>query len=59
MLVKVFNARNKRRAVRKAIDFWYKELRDDHRLLDFLNMCKWKKIEEAVFMVTYRGPEPK
>jgi hypothetical protein len=58
MIIKRFVASNKRRAVRKAIDFWYKEHKDDITLLDFLAMCGWKKTDLGV-VVTFRSKEIK
>ena len=59
MIEKKFTAINKRIAVKKATDFWYDNYKDDCRLMDFLAMCRWKKIDEESVVVTYRGPAPK
>lgn len=41
MAVVEFVTTGKILAVRKAVDFWYKELRSHTRLIDFLARCRW------------------
>lgn len=54
MFVRKFTGRDKTRAARKALDFWYRHLRDAMFLKEFLSRCTWRKEENGV-VITYRG----
>jgi hypothetical protein len=41
MTVYEFVTSEKIRAIRRALDFWYKMLRDQMSVIDFLSCCKW------------------
>jgi hypothetical protein len=41
MAMREFVASKGLRAVRKAVDFWYRSLRDRMSLVDFLSRCEW------------------
>lgn len=58
MIVKTFIGRDKSRAIRKALDFWYRFYKDDVPMIKFFSRCTWKK-KENNFFVIYRGPAPK
>lgn len=49
-----FEASTERTAIRKAIEFWYNNLKDDIYFLDFLKICKLKE-ENDKFIVIYDG----
>lgn len=48
---------SKNRAVRKAMDFWYKNFRNFKVLKDFFSYCSLVK-RGVEFIVVYRGPKP-
>jgi hypothetical protein len=58
MILKQWVDSELRRAVRKALDFWYNKLSRDINLMDFIHMCRWRMRAEN-YVVIYRGPEPK
>jgi hypothetical protein len=63
MVMYVFLGLNEAKAARKAIDFWYRRLRDQMSLMDFLKRCrrgsgKRPGSESTDFFVVYRGPSP-
>jgi len=57
MIEKKFIALEKNRAVRKALDFWYRNFKDTCSLKNFLIRCRWKK-EGNDFVIIYRGIAP-
>lgn len=54
MFVREFTGRDRTRAAKKALDFWYRHLRDAMFLKEFLSQCTWRK-EESGVVITYRG----
>jgi len=58
MIVKTFIARDKLKAARKALDYWYENFRDDCPMIKFFSRCFWKK-KDGDFLIIYRGPAPK
>lgn len=58
MIVKTFIGINKQKAVRRAMDYWYRYFKDDCALIKFLSRCAWKK-KGKDYIVIYRGPAPK
>lgn len=56
MIITKFIDKELHRAARKALDFWYKKMRDECTLLDFIENCSWRK-SGSVYVVTYRGTE--
>ena len=58
MFVREFKDRDKTRAARKALDFWYRRFKDQMILKEFLLQCTWKKEEKEV-VITYRGFFPR
>ena len=64
MVMYVFLGLTEQKAARRAIDFWYRRLRDDMSLMGFLKRCrrgsgKKKGSKVTDFFVVYRGPSPK
>ena len=58
-MIKVeFVGLNKSKAIRKALDFWYKKLFGILTLEEFAEMCTWKKVDMG-YIVNYKGPKPK
>ncbi len=53
-----FYGLSKRSVFKKALDFWYKELRDKMTLNDFAKHCVWK-LGQDHYVVIYKGPDPK
>lgn len=45
---------SKNKAFRRAIDFWYKNLKDEKTLKDFLLLCSLEKIG-IEYIVSYWG----
>jgi len=58
MIVKTFTALEKKKAIKKMLDYWYKYFKDDCALIKFFSKCTWKKQDDEYFII-YRGPEPK
>jgi hypothetical protein len=48
-----FISLTKRKAVKKALDYWYKNLYGKMSSQDFVNNCTWKK-ENNEYTVIYR-----
>lgn len=65
MAVYEFVTSEKIRAIRRALDFWYKMLRDQMSVIDFLSCCKWYEENGQVKLVydsdrsIVKPPEPK
>jgi hypothetical protein len=65
MVVYEFATSKKIRAVRRALDFWYKTLRDQMSVVDFLSCCEWSEENGQVKLVynsdrlIVKLPEPK
>lgn len=57
MIRKEFVGLNKTKAVKRAMDFWYRNFLNVVKLKDFLANCTWKK-ESGEVIVIYRGPAP-
>ena len=57
MIVKNFIGSDKQRAIRKALNYWYKNFVDNCTMVEFFSRCVWKK-EGVNFIVIYRGPAP-
>ena len=53
MAVHEFAASRNVRAVRRALDFWYKTLRDKMSVIDFLSCCKWVREENGYTKLVY------
>lgn len=53
-----FMALERQKAVRKALNYWYKNFYGQCTLADFVEKCTWKKIGRE-YIVTYKGPNPK
>jgi len=53
MAVHEFAASEKVRATRRAIDFWYRTLRDRMSLIDFLSCCEWLEEENGQTKLVY------
>ena len=58
MIIRKFEALDKTRAIRKALDYWYKYYRDDLKLKDFISYCTGIK-EEKQYIITFIGPPVK
>jgi hypothetical protein len=57
-MIKVeFIALDRQKAVRKALDYWYKNFYGHCTMLDFVHKCTWKKDGRDYFVI-YRGPKP-
>lgn len=57
-MIKVeFVGLDKQKAVRRALDFWYRKLFGTLTLEEFIKKCTWKKLDRD-YVVTYRGPKP-
>jgi len=54
MYVREFKGKDRARAIRKALDFWYRNLRNLMVLKDFVACCTWKKEEDGGVTITYR-----
>lgn len=54
MVIITFVGKDLRRVACKALDFWYKKMRDKHTLLDFIKKCIWKRSGNT-YIVIYRG----
>ena len=55
---KVFIGLSKRKAIKKAMGFWYENFQDQISLTEFFTFCSWKKVSDD-FYIIYRGPKPK
>lgn len=47
-----FVALDKRKALRLALDYWYRNLSNDLKLAEFIKCCAWKK-EGIEYIVVY------
>jgi len=52
-----FVALSRQKAVRKALDYWFKKFYGHCTLIDFVRKCTWKKSGRD-YVVIYRGPKP-
>lgn len=50
MIEREFIGRDKARAVRKAMDFWYRHFRDRMTLRKFLSHCTWRQEERGIIV---------
>ena len=53
-MVKEFVALDKRKALRKALDYWYRNYVGQHSLAAFLACCAWKR-DGVEYIVTFYG----
>lgn len=62
MVMYIFRGFDDRRAARRALDFWYRRMRDQMSLMDFLGYCRRGSGKdasgEAICYIVYRGPAP-
>ena len=62
MAMYIFRGLDDRRAARRALDFWYRRMRDQMSLMDFLGRCRRGSAKDArgesIRFVVYRGPAP-
>lgn len=52
--MKKFIGRDKTRASRKLLDYWYRNFLNIFTIKEFLSMCVWKCNK----VIIYRGPPP-
>jgi len=57
MFAKEFVGLNKTKAVRRAMDFWYKNFLNVLTLKEFFSKCTWRKGRGEI-IITYRGSAP-
>lgn len=57
MIVLEFIALTKTAAIRKAINYWYKNFYGIRNFLDFLDDCVLKRVDLNYYVI-YRGPSP-
>jgi len=57
MIKKEFIGLDKNKALRKALDFWYKNFREEISLKNFISYCSCR-IQGIDTIITYRGPAP-
>lgn len=53
-MVKEFVALDKRKALRKALDYWYRNYAGKRSLAEFLSCCTWKR-DGIEYVVIYYG----
>jgi hypothetical protein len=62
MAMYIFRGHDDRRAARRALDFWYRRMKDQISLMDFLRCCRRGCAKDAqgelISFVVYRGPAP-
>lgn len=56
-MVKEFIGRDKTRASRKLLDYWYRNFLGIFTIKKFLSMCVWKDSNNEVIII-YHGPPP-
>lgn len=52
----VFVSLTKMKAIRKALDYWYKNFYGKYHSSNFIKNCTWVKIN-LDYIVIYKGPE--
>lgn len=62
MVMYIFRGFDDRRAARRALDFWYRRMKDQMSLMNFLGFCRRGSGRDAngetIRYVVYRGPAP-
>ena len=52
--LKIFIALNKRKALKRAMDFWHKHLSEEITLKTFISYCTWCKVGKE-YQIIYRS----
>lgn len=53
-----FSASGKARAIRRAVDFWYRTLYGKMSLVEFLARCEWTVDDEGRDRLVYDSDQP-